>query len=246
MAGAARHDPGTTLRWAREGTGRLLGLVDGLDDEAARAPSLLPGWTRAHVVAHVARNAEALGRLAHWARTGDETPMYASPEARDADIARTAAAPAPALAADVRDSAAALDRALVGVGEDGAWDAEVRGRRGARVRAALLPWLRTREVWLHAADLGLGDPADALADAPPGLLEELLSDVAATLSREAGCPNVVLAATDAEVTARLGAEPGPTVRGTRAELVLWLAGRDAGRSRLATDDGDLPTLPRWL
>ncbi|WP_308164110.1 maleylpyruvate isomerase N-terminal domain-containing protein [Nonomuraea sediminis] len=46
----------------------------------------LPGWTRAHVVAHVACNARAIGRLAHWARTGVETPMYASKQARDAEI----------------------------------------------------------------------------------------------------------------------------------------------------------------
>src|SRR5256885_15091039 len=49
-------------------------------------PSLLPGWTRGHVLTHVARNGDGLGNLLRWARTGTETPMYASREARRADI----------------------------------------------------------------------------------------------------------------------------------------------------------------
>ncbi|MFI7632550.1 maleylpyruvate isomerase N-terminal domain-containing protein [Nonomuraea sp. NPDC049400] len=48
--------------------------------------SRLPGWTGRHVAAHVAANARALGRLVHWARTGEERPMYDSPAARDAEI----------------------------------------------------------------------------------------------------------------------------------------------------------------
>ena len=56
----------------------------------SRAPSLCEGWTRAHVVTHIARNADALSNLVHWATTGEPTPMYASPESRDADIAEGA------------------------------------------------------------------------------------------------------------------------------------------------------------
>ena len=49
-------------------------------------PTALPGWTRKHLVAHLAGNAEALLRLLHWAGTGERTPMYTSPEQRNADI----------------------------------------------------------------------------------------------------------------------------------------------------------------
>ena len=45
---------------------------------------LLPGWTVGHVLTHVARNADAYTNLLTWARTGVETPAYASPEAREA------------------------------------------------------------------------------------------------------------------------------------------------------------------
>ena len=36
-----------------------------------RAPSLCDGWSRAHVLSHVARNAEAIQRLAQWAVDGE-------------------------------------------------------------------------------------------------------------------------------------------------------------------------------
>ena len=34
-----------------------------LDEEQWHAPSLLPGWSRAHVATHIARNADALRRV---------------------------------------------------------------------------------------------------------------------------------------------------------------------------------------
>ena len=57
-----------------EGTARLLAEVDRLTDEALRAASALPGWTRAHVVGHLVRNAEAPIRLTTGARTGVDGP----------------------------------------------------------------------------------------------------------------------------------------------------------------------------
>src|SRR5947209_4673969 len=53
-----------------ESTDRLLVSLDKLDDDAVGEPSLLPGWTRGHVLAHLARNADALVNLLTWARTG--------------------------------------------------------------------------------------------------------------------------------------------------------------------------------
>ena len=69
-----------------EATDRLLASAAALTDASAGEPSLLPGWTRGHVLTHVARNGDGLGNLLRWARTGTETPMYASREARRADI----------------------------------------------------------------------------------------------------------------------------------------------------------------
>ena len=75
-------------RWMAEGTTLLLEAGTGLGEGSLDGPSMLPGWTRRHVLSHVAANAEALGNLVQWARTGVETPMYGSPEARAAGIAR--------------------------------------------------------------------------------------------------------------------------------------------------------------
>ena len=61
-----RHDVAATVPWMREGTARLLAVVDKLGDEDLREPSTLPGWSRTHVIGHLARNAEALVRLGTW------------------------------------------------------------------------------------------------------------------------------------------------------------------------------------
>ena len=67
-------------------TDRVLVTATALSDDQAREPSLLPGWSRGHVLTHIARNADGLGNLLRWARTGTETPMYTSAESRSADI----------------------------------------------------------------------------------------------------------------------------------------------------------------
>ncbi len=67
-------------------TQRLLDDARTLSEADLRAPSLLPGWTRAHVVAHVARNADAMRNVLAGARSGESRPAYASAEAREAGI----------------------------------------------------------------------------------------------------------------------------------------------------------------
>src|SRR3954447_15386973 len=100
------------LQWWADGERAVARLVDGLTDDDLAAPSGLPDWSRAHVVAHLARNADALVNLLTWARTGAETPMYRSREERDAGIAATAEQ----LPAELRaDYAAACARLAVAI-----------------------------------------------------------------------------------------------------------------------------------
>jgi uncharacterized protein (TIGR03083 family) len=138
-----RRDVAATVPWMREGTARLLAVVDKLGDEDLGGPSTLPGWSRAHVVGHLARNAEALVRLATWAQTGVETPMYAEREQRAVEIERSAALPADTLRAQLADTAAALDTALTRL-TAARWEAEVRSALGRAIPAAELPWMRIR------------------------------------------------------------------------------------------------------
>src|ERR1700742_939083 len=74
------------LAWMEQGTAWLQSAIDSLSDDNFAEPSLLPVWTRAHLVTHLARNADALVNLLTWARTGVEHPMYASRADRDTDI----------------------------------------------------------------------------------------------------------------------------------------------------------------
>ncbi|HKQ41057.1 MAG TPA: maleylpyruvate isomerase N-terminal domain-containing protein, partial [Pseudonocardia sp.] len=179
-----RNDIAHTLPWMRAGTERLFALVAKLSDAELAGPSALPEWSRAHVVAHLARNAEALIRLVNWARTGVETPMYPSREARAADIAASADHPPQRLRAELTATAADLDAALAALTPE-QWHAQVRSALGRPLPAAQVPWMRIREVWLHAVDLDAG--AD-VADVPGGVVDLLLDEVTTTLSAADGCP----------------------------------------------------------
>src|SRR5918996_916525 len=136
-------------------TQRLAGTAGQLDDETVRRPSLCPGWTRAHVLAHVARNADALTNLLTWATTGEETPMYESADARAAAIETGASRPLGELVADGRESSARFGAAIAAVPEEG-WEFRVRagaGAAGHAIPARRVVWLRLREVEIHHVDL---------------------------------------------------------------------------------------------
>ncbi|MFF9494413.1 maleylpyruvate isomerase N-terminal domain-containing protein [Streptomyces flaveolus] len=162
--------------WARIGTELLLDAVADLDEAAFQAPSALPDWTRKHLVAHVAANADALCNLVHWAATGEPTPMYASAEERAAGIAKGPALSADELRSWLTDSAhkltAGLDRLT-----DEQWHREVVTAQGRTVPATELPWMRAREVCVHAADLGTG--VVTFADLPKGFLTALVAEISA-------------------------------------------------------------------
>jgi maleylpyruvate isomerase len=129
------------LRWWADGELAVAGRIDQLTDDDLAAPSALPGWSRAHVVAHLARNADALGNLLTWARTGVETPMYPSREVRDADIETTAAQLPADLRADFAGACARFAVAIETLPAD-AWTAEVRTGQGLMVPATEVPWCR--------------------------------------------------------------------------------------------------------
>ena len=59
-----------------DATQRLLGSARVIAEPDLRAPSLLPGWTRAHVLAHLARSADAMRNVLIGARSGQDRPGY--------------------------------------------------------------------------------------------------------------------------------------------------------------------------
>ena len=240
----ARYDspaaPARELAWARSGTAYFARALNELTDAQLDEPSLLPGWTRAALVAHVGYNARALTRLCEWARTGVETPMYASVEQRNAEIERGATLPARALRHLFAHSEVHLSvewRDLT----DEDWDTEVRTAQGRTVPARETAWMRTREVWIHAVDL---DNGASFLDFPPEVVDELCADVVRAWQNRGEEVDLVLAPTDRADRTTVGTGTGPTVRGRAADLARWLTGR--GGRRLESSTGTLPNLPRWL
>ncbi|MCS5734558.1 maleylpyruvate isomerase family mycothiol-dependent enzyme [Herbiconiux daphne] len=232
------------LLLARHGQAYFARTVHRLSDEEFDAPSLLPGWNRRHVIAHVGLNARALTRLIEWADTGVETPMYSSPgqRAEEIDLAATLA---PQALRNLCDHAAIHLSVEWRDLPDERWSNLVRTAQGRTVPASETVWMRTREVWMHAVDLASGA---AFADFPPELVDALLADVRASWARRAATeelPEFVFEPTDRLSTT---AEPHPgvvVVSGPAAALASWATGRGgAGVERAG--GGTLPAPPRWL
>lgn len=232
--------PQRSLAWLRAGTGRLVSTVDELTDAALAVPSLLPGWPRATLLAHLALNAGALRNLLAWARTGVETPMYRSQEQRDGDIARLAAAPAAVVRAEFHAGTAALDADLAAL-PDACWAAPVRTARGRPVPASEIPWMRTREVWVHLIDLAAGV---GFADLPADVLGALLDDAAALMSTRPGAVPVIARPPAGDRAWAFGPAPTATVTAELPDLCAWALGR--ARAAGAKVDPSWPTLPDWL
>ncbi len=136
-------------------TQRLLRTVNGFSDQDIERPSSLPGWTRGHVLAHVAQTADAMRNLLAWARTGVPVAAYASQVARDAAIEAGAGRSASALMAELSESAERF-RSEVAAMPEQAWQRDVRVLAGAEFPASQLLDRRLVEVEVHHTDLGAG------------------------------------------------------------------------------------------
>ncbi|WP_222871827.1 maleylpyruvate isomerase family mycothiol-dependent enzyme [Nonomuraea sp. PA05] len=235
---AARRSLADSLRWMAEGGRTFFAALAGLPDDRLDRPTALTGWTGRHLVAHVAANADALVNLAHWARTGEERPMYTSFEQRDADIQAGAVRSAAELRSWAAASAEQLDRRLSELDER-QWSRPVRTAQGRTVPAAEIAWLRAREVMVHAVDLGAGV---GFGDLPADFLTSLIDDITAKRSGAGDGPALTLTATGVHSSWTVAGTGDPAeVTGTLAELAAYLSGRGPGPG-----DRPAPPLPRWL
>jgi len=223
-------------------TDRLLSTVDGLTPEDLRGLSLLPGWTRAHVLTHVSRNADGLANLVETARTGVDHPMYAGGrEGRDADIEAGASRHLGDVRLDIAESAERLLAAFADLPE-AAMSHEVTMSSGATAYGWEIPSLRVREVEIHHVDLDLGYTPD---DWTPEFAGRTLDQLSPLFRDARDCPVGVLEATDDQGQWEVGAS-GPRLTGTRTALVAWLTGRTAGEGLELSPPGDVPPAPRWV
>ncbi|WP_338695404.1 maleylpyruvate isomerase family mycothiol-dependent enzyme [Streptomyces sp. Q6] len=215
----------------REATDRLLAAVSTLDNAAVAEPSRLPGWSRGHVLAHLARNADALVNVL------EGRPMYVSGEARDADIERDAPRGLRAQVDDVRESAERFQR--VGA-VDADWSRTVELRNGVTDAASRIPFRRLAEVELHHVDLGIGY---GLEDLPADFTHREIDFLADRFTGHKDVPPLALATDSDRRWTSGGADGKPlAVRGRAADLLGWLCGRRDGTG-LTVDGGLLPALP---
>ena len=216
-------------------TERLLSTAVCFRNDAVLAPSLCEGWSRGHVLSHIARNADALARVCDVALTGQPDTMYDDAESRDADIASGARRSADDHAADVRDSAVRLAERLEALRPD---HADVRVERtpgGFRIAVGMVPFMRLRELVYHHVDL---DAGYTFASAPAEVAELFLRDAVNRLTHEDTPPSMHMATSEGDD--HVVGEGGTRVTGSRAAVLLWLA---RGRTEGVEFDGPVPTLP---
>lgn len=215
------------------GQARLRELLTGLTDDAARAPSALPGWTRGHVLTHIEGVALALARQARYALRGRVIEVYdGGRPARDAAIASGHGRSAAQLTAAVGDALDEAEASWAGVGP-GDWQRPVAYRDGT-VRTAGLAWWR--EVEIHTADALLGAGPDCW---PPHLCVHLFDFLSVRVPDGTA---LTLTAVDAGRSWTLGAGAPVAVEGGLTDLAAWLAGR---RPQQPLSGGPLPTLGSW-
>jgi maleylpyruvate isomerase len=242
-------DPTALLAEVTEATGLLIGSVERLDDQAVLEPSALPGWTRGHLLTHVARNADGLCNLLEWAATGERHPMYPDQETKNSDIETGATRTAEQLAADLREASERFATAAARIAPE-QWSAKVERRLGGPQPAAKIPWWRLEEVLIHHVDLNTGfSPAHW----PTEFTGPTLEMASERFSDPAYGPVVTtpfrLYSDDTARNCGVGCDPMDTdyllVRGPEAALLAWLIGRSNGDGLTVEPYDALPTLPPW-
>ena len=142
-------------------------------------PSVLPDWTRGHVLTHIARNADSFVRVLEAARRGEVVTQYeGGVTGRNADIEAGAGRDWDTLVADVRSSATRLEDVFAAQER---WDLAMTNAQGESVPHDDLPFRRLREVVVHHADLG--DDGYSPADWPQDFLREDLRRMEMLLQR---------------------------------------------------------------
>ena len=234
----------TTVRQGTEFFGRKL---DDLSDADLDGDSLLPGWTRRHVVAHIGYNARAIARLIEWAGSGVETPMYESTEARNDEIAHGVTL----IPLELRDlynlSATHLNEAWSEL-PDMSWSHQVKTAQGRTIPASETVWMRTREIWVHGVDLNNGGSFD---DIPVDVLERILGDITSAWKARGDDKGLRLEVSGAQVSScgdldanDADATDAEVVSGSLAGVTAWACGR--GSDGVTSSKQDNPVAPRWI
>lgn len=220
--------------------------IASLTDDDVRAPSELPGWSRGHVLAHVAGVADGMTRQLEYAARGELIDLYdGGADGRNRSIEEGALRNADQ---HRQELSAALDRALAAFHglQPSDWNAPISYRNGVVRDGGLALW---RELVIHLTDLGVGVEADSWS---PQFCEHLFGFLAARVPsgvrlrlQPFGLPPRVLGSLNP------GAAAANTisVNGMATDIAAWLAGRTPNlgslRAEAAADGVELPQLLPW-
>lgn len=223
-------------------------LMAGLDDEKwsdahVREASLLPKWTRGHVLTHIARNADGISQTIAGALRGEIVKRYpGGSEQRDRDIEDGAQRSVLDQFVDVRDSAERLDRVLAAVAAQDAWEIHCDDRTAAQYLLA-----RWREVEVHRVDLA---GRYAPVDWPPAFVSYIVPELVRQVDERADGELRIRVDPLGSITTDL---PGSSwtagtgrpidVIGPDWAIAVWLVGRPAlARDALSAT----PNLRPWM
>jgi maleylpyruvate isomerase len=209
-------------------------------DVALDASSRLKGWTRRQVTAHLGFQAAGLRRLVEGVARGVPTPMYFSPDQRTREIADAVDLDAATLRQLFDDEHDRLHVAWCELSPSD-WDVTVCTPQGKAVPVAATLWMRNRELWVHAVDLGMGAWFDQV---PPVILMRLFDDIVEAwrdrgiaVEFRVGAAGIVTLS----VSAGQSDAPAPRVVGPLPSVVQWMTGR--GNSGLT---GEVGPPPKWF
>ncbi|WP_114452463.1 maleylpyruvate isomerase family mycothiol-dependent enzyme [Halopolyspora algeriensis] len=221
----------TILDRVRGGHHHLLDQVGELETAELRQSSRLPGWSRAHVVAHLAHNARMLTRVTRHALRGELVEPYPDGD-RDSAIERDSALDATALVELLTSAQSELEITWDSLAERD-WQRSVRFRNGTVHDLLLCRW---RENEIHTVDLALGRTEEFWS---PEFCEHALDFLAPRLEGS----DVLLVPGDLSRTWTFGDGSTGTVRGPVHTIACWMAGRTPQEKPAC--DGTFPDLGPW-
>jgi maleylpyruvate isomerase len=170
-----------------------------LTDAGCRGPSLLPGWSRGHVLAHWARNADGQSRMLAAAARGKVAAQYPGGDAqREVEIENGAARPARQILDDAHAAVTRVEDVWWRMPPE-AWLRPTVARSGTRP-AWMSVWARWRETEIHHVDLDAGYtpgqwPAEFTGLLLPRVLPTLQARLADQITVQAEATDGDLAAT---------------------------------------------------
>jgi maleylpyruvate isomerase len=232
--------PAALMAELHKAAAALTAGLDRIPDGGERAPSTLPGWSRGHLLAHLAGICNALARQVEYGSRGEKVELYdGGVDGRNKAIELAAGH---SLAQHRDDLDAALQRVLAAFDALGGdeWQTPIAFRDGVIFDAGLALW---RELVIHTADLDAGaGPETWNKEFCSHLFDFLAARIPAEtrlVLQPVALPPLALGAGGSTVV----------VSGMVTDIAAWLAGRkpslDSLRATAAGDSIDLPGLLPW-